>query len=417
MSGQDLNKKQTTPKLERLQLEGQIPLIISDEILDKIKFLCKRINKVEWSGLMFYKVEGSFQKPKECKLVVKDILLMDKGTHTYTEYDWDEDVVNYQMDHPETMEENWIIGHIHSHNTMDVFFSGTDWSELNDNCPKHNIYLSLIVNNYMEMTAMVAFTAEPKKFNCKDEHGKDYVLKVNTDFQPWMFVYTCDIQANFPEALKFDELDQRIELITKKKEEEAKKKAAIKPATVYNQPSNQTVNQIANKTVVEGFNFNKNKTKELANSGKWGKSQYQQGQLSPTWDDLDEGIVRSDENAYYKLSTEERFVACILRLGSEEEDYDSLYDVLMDVEAAGLNAESLSTTIMENYGAYFTKFFDKELGYDGDGAFLKTLERVIDILEEHETEYSYLTPIIMRLKSLGNKFEQLKLQSNESTAQ
>lgn len=42
------------------------------------------------------------------------------------------------------------IGHIHSHNTMGVFFSGTDWGELEDNAPNHNYYLSLIVNNFMD---------------------------------------------------------------------------------------------------------------------------------------------------------------------------------------------------------------------------------------------------------------------------
>jgi hypothetical protein len=54
---------------------------------------------------------------------------------------------------------------------MNVFFSGTDMGELNDNSPKHNIYLSLIVNNYLDMTAKLAFIGKPYSYVCKDDKG------------------------------------------------------------------------------------------------------------------------------------------------------------------------------------------------------------------------------------------------------
>ena len=61
-----------------------------------------------------------------------------------------------------------------------VFFSGTDWSELEDNASNHNYYLSLIVNNFMDFCAKVCFIAEAKNetfnFEAKDEQGKRYSL-------------------------------------------------------------------------------------------------------------------------------------------------------------------------------------------------------------------------------------------------
>ena len=45
----------------------------------------------------------------------------------------------------------WKVGHIHSHNVMRVFFSGTDMDELHDNAPSHNFYVSLIVNNLLTL--------------------------------------------------------------------------------------------------------------------------------------------------------------------------------------------------------------------------------------------------------------------------
>lgn len=94
---------------------------------------------------------------------------------------------------------------IHSHNTMAVFFSGTDWSELEDNAPHHNFYLSLIVNNFMDFCAKVCFISEVKgtkdfEFMSKDENGNDYVYmaKPYEVKQKKLVVYDCDIKSPAP---------------------------------------------------------------------------------------------------------------------------------------------------------------------------------------------------------------------------
>ena len=168
------------------------------KVYNQIQYLCQQIAKVEWSGILFYKTEGSIQNPETFKIILEDILPLHKGTSTYTEYTFDERVVEYMMEN-EHLEE-CRIGHIHSHNTMGVFFSGTDWSELEDNASNHNYYLSLIVNNFMDFCAKVCFIAEAKNeifnFEAKDEQGKRYTVSSGDYSVPHrIIVYDCDIDS------------------------------------------------------------------------------------------------------------------------------------------------------------------------------------------------------------------------------
>jgi hypothetical protein len=160
-----------------------------DDTLNKIKYLCREIAKVEWSGILLYSVEGTIREPEKMIITLQDIIPMNKGTQAYTEYNFNEkkrDSSGYADRHIDYIEENehaleWHLGHIHSHNTMAVFFSGTDMSELDDNSASHNFYLSLIVNNFMDFTAKVAFraTAEYKismPYIALDENGNKYTM-------------------------------------------------------------------------------------------------------------------------------------------------------------------------------------------------------------------------------------------------
>lgn len=91
-----------------------------EKVFNQIQFLCKEIASVEWSGILFYKIEGTIKNPSEMKLILEDILPMHKGNSTFTEYTFDERVAEYMMDHEEL--EECKIGHIHSHNTMGKLF-------------------------------------------------------------------------------------------------------------------------------------------------------------------------------------------------------------------------------------------------------------------------------------------------------
>ncbi len=133
-------------------------LIIPAIARAKINYLCREINKVEWSGMLFYSLSGDGEDVSNITCVLKDIYPMHKGSSGYTEYEYNEQIVEVMSNNPELME--YRVGHIHSHHTMTTFFSGTDMEELHDNAPNHHYYLSVIVNNYGEVCAKTVFIGE-----------------------------------------------------------------------------------------------------------------------------------------------------------------------------------------------------------------------------------------------------------------
>lgn len=151
-----------------------IPVRITDKMLDKIKYLCKCIPREEWSGVLFYTVNGTIKEPENFEIILEDVFPMDKGNATYTSYELDEILIGYRMDNPETLQMQ--IGHIHSHNVMNVFFSGVDDGELTDNAQHYNYYVSVVVNNYLDFAIKVVFAAESVAYNMKDEDGNVFQI-------------------------------------------------------------------------------------------------------------------------------------------------------------------------------------------------------------------------------------------------
>jgi hypothetical protein len=198
-------------KLEVIQLKDCLKLTMPDEVLDKIKLLCQEIPKVEWSGVLFYSIVGSIKEPNNMEIILNDILPMDKGTSSFTSYNIDDRLLDYYSEKPGAMDLK--MGHIHSHNTMSVFFSGTDMEELTENADSHNFYLSLIVNNFMDFTAKVGFIAnsESKIVNVSsyalDENGEKYEIESNNIKieSKKCFTYDCDIISSIEDIVVTDE--------------------------------------------------------------------------------------------------------------------------------------------------------------------------------------------------------------------
>jgi hypothetical protein len=152
-------------------------LILSQTVIDQIKYLCSKMPLVEWSGVLYHTSEGDLQNPEQFTCKAEYILLLDKGTSGYTEYDFSSpSFTEALMEKPELME--WSMSHIHSHNNMAVFFSATDNEELTDNAPNYNYYLSLIVNNKNEYCARIAFIGEieGRTIKFKDRHGVEQMI-------------------------------------------------------------------------------------------------------------------------------------------------------------------------------------------------------------------------------------------------
>lgn len=146
-------------------------LIVTANLEAKIRKLCSIISTIEWSGTLFYKVEGN----AESGLIIKciDLYLMDIGNATYTEFDLNPDILSYMMDN-DLLGEDVYHGLTHSHNTFSAFFSGTDLNTLKEFGSKQNHFVSLIVNN--EGTYCAAVT---RKINCIDS------IKTNYSYNSW----------------------------------------------------------------------------------------------------------------------------------------------------------------------------------------------------------------------------------------
>lgn len=215
-------KKQITYEVFEMKKRGQLHL--SPEIITQINYLHGKVGKEEWSGMLMYDVRsGSPADVENFILDAKHVFLMDIGTAAYTEYEADGDIVDIYDNIEEAME--WKTGHIHTHHSMEAYFSGTDMSELNDNVDKHNYYLSLIVNMAQRPTAKVAFLSNvhtSSKMNYTDDGGTIQHFKTD-EVEQVMVTIDMDIYYDYDSDFFFNRYDQVIDKA--KKAEEAKKKA------------------------------------------------------------------------------------------------------------------------------------------------------------------------------------------------
>lgn len=199
-------------------------------VLNQVKFLCQKIWEVEWSGILFYDIEGEFGS-KDFKITLQHIFPMNKGTQTYTEFETDGDYIEFLMDNPQFLQSQRAL--IHSHNNMSVFFSDTDMSEIKDNSEFYNYYLSLIVNNKEDMCAKIAFRGKNKEeikrnISFKGTNGVLQTKTISTEVEKdVIFLYNCQI-IKPTEVLVDEEYSKRVVKViekAKKLEEESKIKS------------------------------------------------------------------------------------------------------------------------------------------------------------------------------------------------
>ena len=129
-------------------------MIIPQSVEDKIRYMCNAVHDTEWSGILFYKPEGSIDDGT-FKVTCLDIFVMDIGSSTFTEFTDNCDIIAYQAQHPELLDSNVQEALIHSHNHMAAFFSGTDTDTLLQEGNERNHFVSLIVNNAGQYVAKI----------------------------------------------------------------------------------------------------------------------------------------------------------------------------------------------------------------------------------------------------------------------
>lgn len=209
---EELKKQTTIP----LQLNSNLvyKMVVPESVEKKIRFLCKEIHNIEWSGILFYEIEGSFENND---LVIKclDIYQMDIGNGSYTEYTMNPSVASYMLDHDLITA---YQGHIHSHHNMATFFSGTDTRELQDGGKDTNHFVSLIVNNAGTYTAGITrkitsnsiitekctyntFGNVPKEFERTYEASREYLewYKLQIEVQGKVIPFETEMLARIKE--------------------------------------------------------------------------------------------------------------------------------------------------------------------------------------------------------------------------
>ena len=182
-------------RLEKQSSPG-MQLIISHNAQEEIRLLCGVFPNREWSGYLVYRMAYS-KEEEDYHIYIDRIIPLDVGTETETEYD-DGYIPQAVKDLLEDDGE-LRLGHIHSHNTQEVFFSSTDINELVRGAERSEPYLSLIVNNLMEMEAKLCVPAKPLT-------GQDIILGYMTplpqtnvvtrhisELEPLLLLWECPI--------------------------------------------------------------------------------------------------------------------------------------------------------------------------------------------------------------------------------
>lgn len=144
-----METKLTIPLIKK---SSSYKIVIPANVETQIRFLCARVWDTEWSGVLFYTPSGNFEDGS-LEIHCVDILPMDVGTTTYTEFDMSPDVISYMAANQELLD--CKMGLIHSHNNMSTFFSGTDLATLREEGADRNHFVSLIVNNAGKYTAAI----------------------------------------------------------------------------------------------------------------------------------------------------------------------------------------------------------------------------------------------------------------------
>lgn len=194
-------------------------LVIPIDVEKKIRYLCNKVSKVEWSGILFYTHSGSYEDNNlEIKCV--DILPMDIGSSGYTEFDMSPEAASYITEHQELLD--CQMGLIHSHNTMPTFFSGTDTETLRKEGIDRNHFVSLIVNNEGTYTAaitrrlsikrLVKSTYTYRTFNDIEKQG----VKNEEEEEEVILYNYLDIIKEVDDT-SFIEIDQRLKGIKERK--------------------------------------------------------------------------------------------------------------------------------------------------------------------------------------------------------
>ena len=226
------------PQIQLIKRQESYDIVITDELERKIRFLCDKLPENEYSGTLFYTIEGSF-KDKDLKIIAKDFFLQDVGEAAYTEFQNDVELAGYIASH-----ELWdcYMGLMHSHNRMATFFSGTDVATLRSEGNDNNHFVSLIINNAGVYSAAITRKISSKVSGTKviayesfdDVHVEEASMEFTRDES---YIEYYPLKVIMPEAVPKSELELRLEEVRKNARSFINRKYSSSAYTPFNNPN------------------------------------------------------------------------------------------------------------------------------------------------------------------------------------
>lgn len=200
---------------------------LSEQLMNKIGYTCQKIPKLEWSGIVFFNESGSLSDPDSFILTIEEMFPMSKDDSASTGFEYGGDVTAFMASKPTLLQASH--GMIHSHHTMPAFFSPTDMEELADNCKSYNYYLSIVVNNAMDIKARISVYVEEEqhidsKKKYRNERGEVVIVPYrHTQDDCYMEYYDCIVET--PDVAVEQWFEARVNYIIAEAEKKTREKA------------------------------------------------------------------------------------------------------------------------------------------------------------------------------------------------
>lgn len=236
------------PSLERLSLSNKPKVVVTQKLKNQIDWLHEKCGATEWSGELITSETNTINDLDNWTIKCEDIFLVDVGTSAYTSYEVDKggfksaDIIDLYDSYPGLLDGTQKAQHIHTHHSMQSFFSGTDWSQLEDRGVLSNYFLMLIVNFKGEYVAKVAFKAEKSGKDAVELNfannldGRAPLTLAGQSAKEVLVVMDCIIEFETPEKTVEDSFSARYDAVKAALAEEAAKRTytpAYVPYTGY----------------------------------------------------------------------------------------------------------------------------------------------------------------------------------------
>lgn len=245
---------------------------------------------------------------------------------------------------------------IHSHNNMSVFFSGTDVSELEDNAPNHEYYLSLIVNNKGDKQAKVCHVAKRlTKFQKRNSDTLQFENFQDELEEEVLIIYNCEIVEECQNIEVSKEFEERTSEIIKIADSKPKY-TAYKHYQGGNYKTYYTNNKI-NTT-------SKKEKKSLPTNYSTGYLDFEENDLgwgNSSYEDYNQAYI--DWEPKIDLMEVEFFAYYLVALGTTLSEKMSLEEILDYYVKNNISADKLAKDIEKEFENCYKLYFKQDTEY------------------------------------------------------